>query len=134
VAPRHGFDRVTLAILREEGIDLVSDGFAASPFRKYRMTWIPQQLWGPASKTHGLWTICVHTNTATEDDFKRLERFLEESADQFTSVDRVLAEWTIRRESVADRVFHSRMAMRIRLKMFRRGLVNGSYPRRLMRG
>jgi len=66
VAPRHGFDRVTLEILRDEGIDVVSDGFASRPFRRSGVTWIPQQLWGPEQRRSGLWTICVHPNTADE--------------------------------------------------------------------
>jgi hypothetical protein len=90
VAPRHGFDRNTLNALGAEGIALLSDGFARIPFRRGGATWIPQQLWGPVDKPKGLWTICVHPNTASDADVSALDAFLTVHADQFTSVDRVL--------------------------------------------
>jgi len=90
VAPRHGFDRNTLDALNAEGIALLSDGFARIPFRRGGATWIPQQLWGPVEKPKGLWTICVHPNTASDSDIASLRAFLTVHADQFTSVDRVL--------------------------------------------
>ncbi len=90
VAPRHGFDLNTLNALGAEGIALISDGFARLPFRRGGATWIPQQLWGPVDKPKGLWTICVHANTASEADISALHAFLSVHADQFTSVDRVL--------------------------------------------
>lgn len=90
VAPRHGFDRNTLNALGAEGIALISDGFARIPFRSGGATWIPQQLWGPVNKPKGLWTICVHANTASDADISALRAFLNAHADQFTSIDRVL--------------------------------------------
>jgi hypothetical protein len=120
VAPRHGFDPVTLEVLREEGIGLVSDGFAAAPFRYGGSTWIPQQLWGPVEKATGLWTICLHSNSAADEAVRELEDFLRRLSTQFTSVDRVIAEWTFRERSVADRWFHARMLTRIKLSRWRR--------------
>jgi predicted deacetylase len=90
VAPRHGFDRSTLRALRAEGINLLSDGFARVPFRRSGITWIPQQLWGPAQKRSGVWTICVHPNTTRDSEIERLRDFAAAHANQFTSVDRVL--------------------------------------------
>ncbi len=90
VAPRHGFDRNTLDALGAEGIALLSDGFARIPFRRGGATWIPQQLWGPVDKPKGLWTICVHPNSASDADISALRAFLTVHADQFTSVDQVL--------------------------------------------
>jgi predicted deacetylase len=90
VAPRHGFDRNTLDALCAEGIALLSDGFARVPFRRGGVTWIPQQIWRPVDKSKGLWTICMHANTASDADIAALRTFLTIHADQFTSVDRVL--------------------------------------------
>ncbi|MDE3150473.1 MAG: DUF2334 domain-containing protein, partial [Acidobacteriota bacterium] len=92
VAPRHGFDRATLRVLSGEGISILSDGFARAPFRRDGFTWIPQQLWASAEKQKGLWTICVHSNTADRALVDQLQDFLRRHAAQFTSVDRVLAE------------------------------------------
>ncbi len=91
VAPRHGFDRATLRVLRGEGIGLVSDGFTRRPFIRDGLTWIPQQLWAPEAKKSGLWTICLHANTAPDSLVKQLRRFLQDRAQQFTSVERIAA-------------------------------------------
>jgi predicted deacetylase len=90
VAPRHGFDTHTLKALRAERIHLLSDGFARAPFLLDGFTWIPQQLWGPSDKRKGLWTICVHANTASDADIERLCGFVAAHAAQFTSIDQVL--------------------------------------------
>jgi predicted deacetylase len=122
VGPRHGLDRVTLGVLREEGIELISDGFAARPFRRGGLTWIPQQLWGPMEKRSGLWTICMHVNSATDEAVAEMGDFLGRFSSQFTSVDRVVREWPIVGRSVGDRVFHARAMMRMRLARIRRRL------------
>lgn len=92
VAPRHGFDRATLRALRQEEIGLLSDGFARRPFLRGGIAWIPQQLWAPVVKTEGLWTICIHPNTAPDALVAELALFLKNYADQFTSVERVMSE------------------------------------------
>lgn len=114
VAPRHGFDGTTLSVLAEAGIGIVSDGFAERPFRQGQATWLPQQLWAPVEKEQGLWTICFHSNSATEQHAQDFERFLIRNAERCTSVDRVLAEWTIQPRTVAMRLFHFRNIMRMR--------------------
>ncbi len=123
VAPRHGFDRVTLEVLREEGLGLVSDGFARQPFLDGGVTWIPQQLWGPREKKEGVWTICLHANTATDVSVKELARFLERFAGQFTSVQQVLAEWPERERTASDRWFHARLMGKIGFDRWRRSVM-----------
>jgi predicted deacetylase len=93
VAPRHGFDRNTLLALRKEGIVHLSDGLARIPFRRGGLTWIPQQLGAPAPRSSGLWTICVHPNTAHRNRFEELRDFVARNAGQFTNFDRVVAEF-----------------------------------------
>lgn len=92
VAPRHGFDRNTLLALQAEGIGTVSDGFARIPHIRAGLAWIPQQLWAPVLKPAGLWTICIHPNTASDASIEQLRAFLEAHAAQFTSLDRILSE------------------------------------------
>jgi hypothetical protein len=120
VAPRHGFDLATLRALRKEGIDALSDGFAPEPFQEHGISWIPQQLWAPAPKPSGLWTICLHANSAADGQVHELEAFLERNAAQFTSVERVLQEWPPRRRNLSDRIFHHRLTTRIALARLRR--------------
>jgi peptidoglycan/xylan/chitin deacetylase (PgdA/CDA1 family) len=92
VAPRHGFDGNTLRVLREQGIYALSDGFARVPHMRGGLAWIPQQLWEPVDKPKGLWTICIHPNSAGSSLVAQLQLFLRAHAAQFTSVDRVLDE------------------------------------------
>jgi len=125
VAPRHGFDAGTLEVLREQGIGLISDGFAKGPFRSGEVAWIPQQLWRPVEKRAGLWTICLHANTATDEEVAALDAFISRYAAQFTSVDRVLAEWMIRARSVGMRWFQLEMLAVVWLRRLRNRLVGG---------
>jgi len=127
VAPRHGFDIATLAALCAEGLPLLSDGFATAPFLRGGVTWIPQQLWGPAIKSSGLWTICIHPNTASAADIQSLREFLISSAASCTSLDRVLDEFQPATLTLADRLQadaafwrlkSSRVAARIRREAF----------------
>jgi predicted deacetylase len=110
VAPRHGFDYATLRALGKEGIQMLSDGFARVPFIRGGIAWIPQQLWRPVEKSKGLWTICVHSNTATAAQVADLRAFLSEHAAQFTSVERVLAELSPGGLSLIER-FHETLAL-----------------------
>jgi predicted deacetylase len=107
VAPRHGFDRNTLRVLSKEGIGLISDGFARVPFMRDGVTWIPQQLWAPVDKSKGLWTICVHSNTAPDSVVEQLRVFLNHHAGQFTSVERVLAELKPAKLGLSERVYET---------------------------
>lgn len=92
VAPRHGFDRNTLHALAVEGLGTLSDGFARRPFTQHEILWIPQQLWEPVVQKTGLWTICLHTNTASLGLEQRLETFLVEHAGHLTSFDQLIAD------------------------------------------
>jgi len=107
VAPRHGFDRATLRALREEGIGVLSDGFARVPFTRGGLTWIPQQIWSPVEKSGGLWTICLHPATLSEEQFEKLRQFLALHSAQFTSVDRVLAEFEPGELELSERLYAS---------------------------
>jgi predicted deacetylase len=110
VAPRHGFDHATLRALRNEGIQMLSDGFARVPFIRGGVTWIPQQVWRPVKKKKGLWTICVHSNFANAGQVTQLHAFLSEHAAQFTSVERVLTELSPARLSLNERC-HETLAL-----------------------
>lgn len=106
-APRHGFDRSTLRALQTEGILYLSDGFARVPFIRGGVTWIPQQLWTPEKRTRGLWTICIHSNSAGSWLVNRLRAFLQDHASQFLSFDRVVEEYRPARLGPAERVYEA---------------------------
>ena len=104
VAPRHGFDRHTLAALQAEGITLLSDGLTRAPLLGSGMVWIPQQRWGPEEKSRGLWTICVHPNTTCDAEFAALRSFIAAHAAQFTSVERALVQFPPAAWTLAERI------------------------------
>jgi predicted deacetylase len=120
VAPRHGFDSVTLRALSAEGLLLLSDGFARTPFRSRGVTWIPQQVWGPVAKPRGLWTICVHPNTVRDEEIEQLRAFLRTRSSRFTSVDRLLADFPPSTLTLAERVYASFALCRVKASRWRR--------------
>jgi predicted deacetylase len=115
VAPRHGFDHCTLRALAGEGLGILSDGFARRPFTRHEVIWIPQQLWEPVRKSTGLWTICIHTNTATHTLEDKLERFLAENAKQFTSFDNVVTDKSLNNLRWNERLAESLANLRVRI-------------------
>jgi predicted deacetylase len=120
VAPRHGFDRWTLRGLRKEGITILSDGLARVPFVRGGVTWIPQQLWEPVEKQKGLWTICLHVNTARSSTVDQVRFFLQRHAAQFTSVDRVMTELQPQELSFSERVYEEISMRRIQFSRVRK--------------
>lgn len=120
VAPRHGSDKRTLRVLREVGLEIVSDGFARRPYRAHGACWIPQQLWSPVEMPQGLWTICIHPATADAITLDELEMFVARHRADFTSVDRVVTEWPIRPRTHHDHFFAGRQLARHHLSRFRR--------------
>jgi predicted deacetylase len=123
VAPRHGFDRATLCALRTEGISIVSDGFAHRPFLRDGLVWIPQQLWAPVAKSAGLWTICLHANSATNAQLEELRNFLNKHSGNFTSVEPALKEWKPKPLDPAERIQASAAVLRIRTRKLLRRLL-----------
>ncbi|MGA2850550.1 MAG: DUF2334 domain-containing protein [Terracidiphilus sp.] len=120
VAPRHGFDEGTLLALRNEGIRAISDGFTRVPFTRGGLTWIPQQLWAPIEKRRGMWTICVHSNTAPDDLVEQIDWFISQQAGQFTSVDRVLKESQLKELELAERLYGVYLLGRVRISKLKR--------------
>jgi len=119
VAPRHGFDHITVKVLRELGIHTISDGFARYPFRRDGSLWIPQQLWDVREMAQGVWTVCYHPNTFADRSFEQLRNFLAAHHTQFTTVEEIEQRWSRRRRSLGDCIFdsfwRSRMVLRDRL-------------------
>lgn len=126
VAPRHGFDWTTLAVLRDEGINVLSDGFARVPVSRGGMTWIPQQLWAPVEKSKGLWTICIHPNSVGGEMVDKLRAFLLKHAAQFTSVDRVLSEFDVSQMSVAEQAYERMALWRFQFSRYRKQAWRGA--------
>jgi len=116
VAPRHGFDSATLRALVRERLPYLSDGFAARPFTRGDVVWIPQQLWEPVEKSNGLWTICLHANTATSHLHQSLGYFLHQFADQFTTFSDVISKSAPAKLHWNERTREALTMFRIRLR------------------
>lgn len=79
VAPSHSFDNITLKALHESTeIRIVSDGIALFPYFKNNFHFIPQQIWNLQNKKFGIWTVCLHPDTMTDEEFNQLSKKLEE--------------------------------------------------------
>jgi len=104
VAPFHTFDSTTLRALSiETTIRIVSDSIARWPFSDRGFFWIPQQLWGPAEKTAGVWTICLHPNEAPEKLLEWVEQMILNNKISFDwSIDGLVCDFASRRRSLSD--------------------------------
>lgn len=84
---------------------------------------------GACGQAGGLWTIGLHPNSAGYAQFAELRTFLRNHADQFTSVDRELAEFEPSGLSPAERACEGRPLWSVRASGVRKHLRN-YWPRR----
>ena len=103
IAPAHCFDLLTLQAVRAESpIRVISDGIARDQYYYEGFYWVPQQLWGLVEKRSGLWTVCLHPNTMTEQHIDSLrEDIAGPFAGKIIALDDI--ELLQRNKSVADR-------------------------------
>lgn len=125
VAPKHSFDRVTLRALCQEGLPYLSDGLARVPFERYGVSWIPQQLWSPASRTKGLWTICIHPNSMGPRRVAELKGFVKKHREQFTSFDEVVKNFRPGKLSFSELAYAQMALWRILMRMKRNRTTSG---------
>ena len=95
IAPSHSFDNNTLKALKKSTpIRIVSDGIACFPFTDEDITFIPQQLWWPKWRPSGIWTICLHPNSMTSEQFSTLRTNLahKQFSENFISITDALKE------------------------------------------
>jgi predicted deacetylase len=123
IAPGHSFDAVTVRLLPEFGIRVISDGYSWRPARRAECVWVPQQLWRFHDLAFGTWTVCYHFNTWSEGAFRQFERDLEQYASRLTNLEEVL-KGTVPVAKFADRLFESTYRELVRLKLrVKRGAV-----------
>ncbi|MER3472567.1 MAG: hypothetical protein C4335_00740 [Armatimonadota bacterium] len=122
VAPAHSFDTHTLAVLRDLGIRVISDGFWLAPRRWRDMIWVPQQMWQFRRMPFGVWTICYHHNRFSQRDIERLASDIARFAPAIISLNEAI---NMCREtaSVADHAFSRLWQKALRLKIRLGGLL-----------
>lgn len=104
VAPSHSFDEVTLRVLRENDIDVISDGFFLNPVRWNGLVWIPQQMWRFRRMPFGVWTVCYHHNAFQESDLQQFRDAVARFAGRIISLQEALQ--SVRDGNLGDMLFH----------------------------
>jgi hypothetical protein len=105
-APAHSFDQNTLFALKNQGLAIISDGFALLPHRDSSgMFWVPQQLWRLRPMPAGVWTVCLHVNAWGDQDVEAFEAQLDRFAPVFTSMPDIEASYRFRSRTSADALF-----------------------------
>ena len=80
IAPSHSFDKTTLQVLKDCGINLISDGHINMPYKYLDMMWLPCQKWERFDATKpGIYTVCFHPNFWTEQFFQMFKKNIEEN-------------------------------------------------------
>jgi len=98
IAPSNSFDRTTVSLLPQFGIDVICDGFFRVPFIYQRkILWIPQQLHGFRPAPPGVWTVCYHHNHWTTSDLAKFREDLARYRSDIGSLDEVMQTWAGRR-------------------------------------
>jgi peptidoglycan/xylan/chitin deacetylase (PgdA/CDA1 family) len=91
MAPWHSFDELTLHLLYEAGFSHVSDGYALFPYTLSGLHFVPCQSSRPTTFPVGVFTVCLHANTAREEAFRQVELFLSRHQRRVVSFESLLA-------------------------------------------
>lgn len=119
VAPAHSFDELTLKLLLEAGIGVVSDGFYRRPVRHLGALWVPQQLWRFRPMPAGLWTVCYHCNGFSNAAVEGFARDIAQYATRIVSMVEACAAPRIDARSSLDVAFAVAWQAALRLKRLR---------------
>ncbi|MBP9997236.1 MAG: DUF2334 domain-containing protein [Lachnospiraceae bacterium] len=76
MAPGHTFDDETIEALKECGFSAVTDGLYTNSYLYKDVLFVPCSL-GSKYEIEGIDTICLHTNLMKDDEFDKLESFLQ---------------------------------------------------------
>lgn len=103
IAPNHAFDRVTLDVLRQRGLLAVSDRPGVWPFKDGSgILWVPMQLWRFDDRRKGVWSVCTHPNTWSDETARRFASDIERFAGQVTDWGSIVSNFSTRRRGVSD--------------------------------
>lgn len=87
MAPAHSYDANTLKALKETGFTALTDGFGSRPYRYRGLTFYPISfhLSRTLKKKKGCSTMVIHTQTATDADLERYDRWFSNPDIQWIS-------------------------------------------------
>ena len=91
IAPGNTFDAVTVALLPEFGIRVISAGYFRHPYVcPRRMTWVPQQMYYFRPAPAGVWTVCYHHNQWSASHPRKFREDMDRYGESIASLDTVL--------------------------------------------
>ncbi len=117
VAPGHSFDDITLLVLQELGINVISDGFFLYPRVHRGMLWVPQQMWKFRPLPLGVWTICLHHNRLGAHDLQILISDIQRFSHATTSLRDIISTYQERGSRPVDVLFAQVWRFVLRLKL-----------------
>jgi predicted deacetylase len=85
MAPAHSFDKITIECLKNNGINVVTDGYSLYPYYEDGILFVPQLFSRPRRMPFGIYTWCLHTNTMSEESIKELDKFIKLNRDNVIS-------------------------------------------------
>lgn len=101
MAPANSLDRVTVELVAESGIRVISDGLSPFPYKDPTgVTWVPQQMWQFRSMPFGVWTVALHTNFMTPGEIENLRRDLGRYHNAIVTLEEVLAKYGNRKRGL----------------------------------
>lgn len=94
MAPAHSYDNNTLKALKETGFCALTDGFGDNPYSYEGLTFYPIsfRLGSTFKKKTGYSTMVVHTNTVSDEDLKRYEKYFEQKSVSWISFEEYLKQ------------------------------------------
>lgn len=106
MAPAHSFDKTTISVLKENHINIITDGFYFRPLKHLDMIWIPQQLWDfEKFIPSGIWTICYHHSNFSKKNIENFKKNINDNKDKIISLDTIINNSKIKKLSTIDACF-----------------------------
>ena len=97
------FLRYQIELLKQVGVDCISDGYALSPYVcPLGLLWVPQQIGRFISLPFGTWTVCLHLNTWGSAEIGRFRDNISAFRDRIISLEQLRGANTSRRKNWCD--------------------------------
>ncbi|MDF2685618.1 MAG: polysaccharide deacetylase Est4B [Clostridia bacterium] len=78
MAPSHSYDINTVKALKALGFQYITDGYTNKNYKYCGIIFVPcKDVISIKHKMRGIKTVCIHANNMKDDDFKRLNLFIE---------------------------------------------------------
>jgi len=121
IAPAHSFDKITIQVLSEHGIKVISDGFYVRSIKRLGMIWVPQQLWQFRNFRFGQWTVCYHLNSCSKVELDKICSDLIDFKNKITTLEKVVNRVEVANYGILDAFFSYfwRKALAVKIAMRR---------------